>query len=374
MTAEHLLPPNATAPEIAMSLATDLIPEVEASITEMRAAKLVSPAPSLLPFLIFEYGLNELSPYVPNLFDLIEEGIRWQRVRGTPDALDKGLGFVGYAGTLEEMPTRWRRWNLFMLELDRLRDVENPDLKNIDGIARLSVPMRSYFWRSFKDYDIRALELGRKKLGQTLLSSFSGVRIEGVKAKWSFGRLHEAAIGLIEAELTQLGVWIVDGDGASLTWGDFSWDEAAASWSDPAAAVRSRLMITGMLDRPVWFEFKNGADEVIGYRKARFSRPVSPLFGGRYTYAGEPYEIDENAPTSLLVEALTGFGEGDGQTATSVGLIFDAIPADVTKPGLQWAEPGELTNLSAPVAVQTGLSVEFGKTIRERFRVRLTVV
>ena len=374
VAATHLLPEQSGLLAKALAEATDYTPQVDENIQTMRGWKHVSTPPSLLPFLVYEYGLGELSPYVPNLFDLIEQGIRWQRVRGTPDALDKGLGFVGYAGTLEEMPTRWRRWNLFMLELDRLRDAEDPDLERIDGIANLSVPLRSYFWRGFKDYDVRALELGRKKLGAVLLGSFSGVRIEGVDAKWSFGRLYQAAIGLTEAELTQLDAWIVDGGGASLTWGNFSWVEAAASWSDPAAAVRSRLMITSLLNRSIWFEFRNAADEVIGYRKARFARPVSPLVGGRYTFGGAAYEIDTNAPTSLLVEALTGFGEGGGQIATSAGLIFDTEPADVAKPGLLWAGPNELTNLSVPVAVQTGLNIEFGKTVRERLRVRLTVV
>jgi len=368
---EHLLPPNADPLERAMSIALDVIPKVKDNIATMRLAKLVSPSPSLLPFLVYEYGLWLLSPYVPNLYDLINEGIAWQRVRGTPDGLEKGLGFIGYAGELIEAPVRRTFWNIFEVALDRLRDNEVPDLKGLDGVARLSVPMRSYFWRGFHGYDVQPLELGWSKLGDTLLGDDSGVRIDGVKAKWSFGRLVEFSKALSEQELTQLGVWQAD-IGGGLAWGNYSWNDAQAAWSDPAAATRTRLMLTGLINRPVWFEFKNDAGDIIGYRKARFNRAVRPQFEGEYEFDGSPYTIDLNAPTTLLVEANTDFGEGDGQTAVSVGLIFDINPTDPKKPGLLWAGPNELSNLSPAVAVQN-ISINFSKTVRERVRLRLSV-
>ena len=366
-----LTPPNSGEFAKALSIATDFLPLVEDGVKAMRTAKLVSPPPSWLPFLVYEYGLGELSPYVPNLYDLIDEGIRWQRVRGTPLAVEKGLGFVGYAGELIEAPVRRAFWNLFDIRLDRLRDNERPDLSGIDGVTRLSVPLRSYFWRGFHGYDVQPLELGWSKLGDTLLGDDSGVRIDSVKAKWSFGRLFEFSKALSEQELTQLGVWQAD-IGGGLAWGNYSWNDAQAAWSDPAAATRTRLMLTGLTNRSVWFEFKDQSGDVIGYRKARFNRAVRPQFEGEYEFDGSPYTIDLNAPTTLLVEANTDFGEGDGQTAVSVGLIFDANPTDPKKPGLLWAEPNELTNLSAAVAVQAIL-IDFSRTVRERVRFRLSV-
>ena len=366
-----LTPPNSDEFAKALSIATDFLPLVEDGVKAIRTAKLVSPPPSWLPFLVYEYGLGELSPYVPNLYDLIDEGIRWQRARGTPLAVEKGLGFVGYAGTLIEAPVRRTFWNLFDIELDRLRDNERPDLSGIDGVTRLSVPLRSYFWRGFNGYGVQPQEADWGILDDCLLDDDSGTRVDDIKTKWSYGRLFEQTATLIEAELTQLGVWQAD-TGAALGWGNFSWNEANAPWSSPAAAIRTRLMLTGLTNRSVWFEFKDVDSNVIGYRKARFNRTVKPQFGGEYQFAGGPYTVDLDAPTNLLVEALTDFAEGDGQTATSVGLVFDATPNDANKPGLLWTEPNEITNLSAAVAVQA-ISIDFSRTVRERVRFRLSV-
>jgi len=86
-----LLPGNATDWERALAEALDTNQSVSPAIIAIRGTKLLAPPPSFLPGLIYEYGLGELTPYVPNLYELIAEGIDWQRVRGTPMAIDLSL-------------------------------------------------------------------------------------------------------------------------------------------------------------------------------------------------------------------------------------------------------------------------------------------
>ena len=85
MTSDHLLPPNATALERSLSLSTDLLTRLGGETEPLKGFK-TDPSDSLLPWLIWEYGLGELLPYLPDPRRAIAEGIRWQRLRGTPAA------------------------------------------------------------------------------------------------------------------------------------------------------------------------------------------------------------------------------------------------------------------------------------------------
>ena len=188
MSDAHLLPSNATPFEKALSLSTDVIPRVGWATMEMRGLKIRNPPPSFLPFLLYEYGLGPISRFFDDPGECIAEGIAWQRVRGTQDAITRALGWNGYGGEHENFPVRRRRWNLFMLEMDRIRDVEEPDLDEIEYLADLSVCLRSHFWRGFRAYDLRALDYSRTRWSQSLYSTYSGARIRANGAKWSFGR------------------------------------------------------------------------------------------------------------------------------------------------------------------------------------------
>ena len=86
MTSEHLLPANATPLEQALSLTTDSLSRLALPTDAIRQFK-TDPSDPLLPWLIWEYGLGELLPYLPEPRQAIAEGILWQRLRGTPAAL-----------------------------------------------------------------------------------------------------------------------------------------------------------------------------------------------------------------------------------------------------------------------------------------------
>ena len=359
----HLLPKNATQFEIAVSEGSDVLALTRDSISSMRGLKIINPPPPFLPYLIYEYGLGELTPYVPNLYDLIDEGIDWQRIRGTPAAVAMALAWVGYAAEIEEPAHRRKRWNLFQLALNRLRDAES-DLPRIEGVTRLSVPVRSVFWRGFHGYDIRALDYGWTRWSRTRWSAYSGVRLAGGQAKWSFGRRYAVDHEMTQAELTALGVWLEPPEGdAPLKWGAFPWP--ASPWGSSAARARSVAMLEAVDLGTCWAVFKNAAGGVIGYRRARAVHTVQQQAGGIYQVGASRYALRPSGATILLLEAMTGFGDGFGNTAATVGFILNASPTSAYPPGSLWLPAGGLQQVG-PIVAETSISIEFGRTVRER--------
>lgn len=381
---EDLLPSNATAFERAASLSIDVLPKVNAGVASMRTAKLVSIPDSFLPFLIFEYGLGPVSAYVTDARVLIETGIDWQRVRGTPEAVDRALDWIGYAGNLEEARVTRRRWNLFQLALDRLRDAETPDLDQIEALVGLSVPVRSHFFRAFYGYDVREAEWSQRKWSGSRWSSSSGARLRPGGVKWSFGRTTDFEATLSREEMIALSAWQppidngTEGWGlrflnthvsAETDWGGFTWDDTTATWDGYDEGDRLALMAAALSDRPLWACLRRADTSVIGYRRARVARPVTLTPGGPYQVGADRFAPAIGAE-SFYAEFLTDFGNGEGSTAASVSLVFDATPLDPTKPGLQWAGPGQIT--PGVEVGQRALSIPLGRTVRERLRFHLT--
>lgn len=367
-TASALLPPASTALERAYADATDIYTRTRDPVSAMRGLKLANPPPSFLPFLVYEYGLGELTPYVETLYDLIGEGIDWQRVRGTPRALEMALAWIGYEADLEEFPTRRRWWNFFMLALDRVRDQEAPDLASIAGVAGLSVPLRSVFWRGFSGYDVRALEYSRNRWSGALWGSYSGVRVAGNPAKWSFGRVYDYSHVMTQEELEALDVWIEpdEGEEGPLTWGSFPWP--GVPWGIPGD--RSVLMLSGTPAGPAWVVFRDSEGDVIGYRRARARQRVAPDGDGVYEVGSERYSPAGIDATRLYVEAMTDFGDGYGAEAATAGVILGGLPAEPLPVGALWLPPGGLAD-PGPILAERAVDIEFGRTVRERVRTLL---
>lgn len=359
----HLLPERNSSPfEQAFSLAIDTYSLTDQNVTAMRGLKLRNPPPSFLPYLVYEYGLGELTPYLPNLYDLIAEGIDWQRVRGTPAAMELALGWLTYSGAIEEPSVRRMRWNLFQLALDRVRDNE-ADLARIEGVARLSAPLRSYFWRGFSGYDVRALEYGWNRWGQNIYGAYSGARLLGGQAKWSYGRRYAFDYTLNDDDLNDLGVYLPPAGSAPLGWGAFPW--IGSPWTDSAARARSVAMLEAAAVGPAWVVFKDADGDVIGYRRARAARPVEPSASGPYRINSARYAYREAGATILLIEAMTDFGDGFGSTAASTAFILQGEPGTGHPAGSLWLPPGALVTTSPELAPQA-VNIEFGRTVRER--------
>jgi len=186
----HLLPPNASRLERALSLTTDPLTHLGPASDALIDFK-TNPADSLLPWLIWEYGLGELLPYLPEPRRAIAEGIRWQRLRGTPAALTTALSWIGATATVEqEMPGI--HFAEFQFDPGLVLDTDTA-IANLIAIARLSAPARSRLSRIYHGYDLRRLVLDDSQLGEALLSDHSGVFWRDGLTKLSFGRVRQLA-------------------------------------------------------------------------------------------------------------------------------------------------------------------------------------
>lgn len=190
MTADHLLPANATPLEQALSLATDPLSRLALPADAIRQFK-TDPSDPLLPWLIWEYGLGELLPYLPEPRQAIAEGILWQRLRGTPAALATALSWIGMRATVEQEPPGVH-FAEFQLDPGQVLDSDTA-IANLIAIARLSAPARSRLSRLYHGHDLRRVVLDESRLGDALLSDHSGVFWRDGQTKLSFGWVRQLA-------------------------------------------------------------------------------------------------------------------------------------------------------------------------------------
>lgn len=355
-----------------MSETADRTPELGAGIDRLRAFKLTLPRiPSVVPWLIVEYALGEISPYLPNDPTTIEYGLNWLPVKGTPRGITEALSWSGYAyQTLYEAPTRRTRWHLYELELDRFRDKE-ADLDRIEPTVRMSDPARSEFWRGYHGYNAREHDWSYSRWGNGIWGDCSGVRLHEGGVKWSFGRTFEPPGGTYDwtqAELTALGVWLPPSEGGNLKWGAFPWTTPGLTWSSGGEAARVTAIATGLLSKTYWVQLRRADGAIIGHRLARAVHCVLTAFEGQYEVAGAQYALAASTSARIYVEALTDFGEGDGETVASWSLVVGGSLPPGSKPGLQWLPGNTLVGgvVVGGFAVPDGTVI--GKTDRERFR------
>ncbi|MEJ8474453.1 phage tail protein [Roseibium algae] len=359
-----LMPLNSTPFELGLADAVDLGPRISSGIASIPGWKVVTKPAALLPFLVYEYGLEDLRPFIPNLYELVSEGRQWARIRGTHGSITQGLGWLGYFGTIENPPTRRNAWADFQLNLDRIREDED-DLPRIEGIVSLSGPARSHFRRGVHGYDVPAAEGGFTRIGFSIFGDDSGARIDGGRAKWSFGRTFVLQGSLKEPDLTELETWIPEVIGS--LWADmqFLWSEANFAWSLPAEQARRQTIGAALDHRPTLIRLDNGDGGIIGYRRA-IARTVSSIPAGPYVVDGVGYAPDEDRPEKLLVQARTGFGDGAGQTVSDAFVVFDAELAPGVPDGKLWLEPSEV--LAGIETVSGALTLELGETSREHIQ------
>lgn len=387
--ARDILPQSSTPFERLLSEVIDPIGEVGPRFDDIEAANEFRP-PQFLPFAVWGFGLGELTPYVPSLYQLIDEGIDWQRVRGTPRAIEIGLGWLGYAGALEENPVRRRRWNRFQIHLGRVRDEDRPDLGRIYGVVSLSPPIRSQFFRGFRGYDVRACETGHQKTSGSLTSSHSGVRIDQVPAKWSFGRYHEHVRDLTQEDLTRCGAWVEPIPSDLWVNQNVLWVNQNVLWSQPAIQGRRTLIASTIAGQGAFVRFRDAQGNVIGNARA-VVRPVAPVVSnGDYIVAAQHYDADLANCTALVVQATTGFGDGLGANAASMSVVIGAQISSGAPYGARWIEPlpSYPSTIAAPTPrlmgfddtliggaeiASTPVAIEFGETVRERARFLLRI-
>ncbi|WP_420408699.1 phage tail protein [Hoeflea sp.] len=326
-----------------------------------------APPPSFLPFLVWEFGLGMLTPYVDNLYEVIDEGVRWHRIRGTYGGVKMGLGFVGVTATLEPAWHGRAWWNSNQLRLDALPENDAPLLERIEGITRLSLPFRSDLRRGVFDYDIEPLQADHSRLDGAHLDVESGVRLYDGGTVWSFGRATEIEHTLTEAEGTAIGNWIEIPEEGGVQWASmtYPWVTATFAWGDNPQTQRRELMAAWFEARTIYLVLKDGDDAVIGYRKARAVHSVAVEFGGQYQFDGQSYAPSDDG-TAVYIEAMTDFEDADGVEAEKVAVVTSMTRAAGIPVGRLWLRPEDVT--AATAFGETEISIPLRKTVRDRIK------
>lgn len=340
--------------------------ELESAVPFITSAKR-NPPPSYLPFLVWEYGLGMLTPYIPNLYELLDEGVRWLRVRGTYAAVSQGLSFVGVTATVEPAWQGRAWWNSSQLRFSSLPENDEPLLDRIEAITRLSLPFRSDLRRGVFQYDVPAMECDARVLDGSHLERESGVRLHEGGTVWSFGRTAEFEHTLTEAEGLALGNWIVPPVAAGLKWADmqFKWATAQFRWADNPATQRRVLMARWFDNEVLHLKLRRADGSVIGYRRCRIVRACAIAANGAYRHASQTYAPEDNGQV-VYVEAMTGFADAADEAVASVELVAFATLTPVTPSGRLWLEHDEVSG-GVPFAAKA-VQRDLRKTVRDQFK------
>ncbi len=187
-----LLPSNTTDFERAVEAAVSLDVRLPA-LAGLRRAKLDAIVP-FVPWLIWEYGLGEVLPYLDDPQRAIREGVLWQRIRGTPAGLRVAYSWRGLDNAIVEERGPGANFAGFMVDPGAV-PADAQTILDLIALARLAAPARSRLTRVFHGYDLRNFRLDKSRLSGALLSSFSGVPgPDGVLL--SFGRKHHGAVAV----------------------------------------------------------------------------------------------------------------------------------------------------------------------------------
>ncbi|MDR1139066.1 MAG: phage tail protein [Rickettsiales bacterium] len=178
-----LLPPNATKQEKAIVDVIDY--RIDPGCIKGFKFRLDE---KILPWIIEEYGLEEILRWVTDKRRAIKEGIEFQRLRGTPASLKIALKWANIDDItiIEEPPGE----HFFELQIG-IKDVANDFFVDaVVELAKLSLPARSRLMRIFNDhYNIGRFILDESLFG-SLLSDYSGTKVEKNGPVLSFGRVN----------------------------------------------------------------------------------------------------------------------------------------------------------------------------------------
>lgn len=239
-----LLPSNRTPLETALSLAIG--PRLLDDPLPIAGFK-TAPQDALVPWLIWEYGLDELLPFLQDPRQALREGIQFQRLRGTVASLTMALGWRGIGGTIEE---RGPGFGFAGFQIDPGLVPSADAVVDIVALSRLAAPARARLLRLYHDLDWRAAHYDTPLDRRCLYDDWSGIDLDGVRQSF---RTHHFCRGEGSAPA---------GDAGAVTvWGAWHhadtlrrWD--IARWDGPADAP---LHAPAMIDIQAWF----GADETV---------------------------------------------------------------------------------------------------------------
>ena len=172
--------------ELAMEHAAQL--EAEAWDAAERVGDLRLDVPDeAVPFLVWEYGLEPVLPYVPDLRQALAEGRQWQDERGTDAGILRALNWIDVTpDQIEQHPDdAW--WDMFQLALKT--PVSREEYERIVALTRLSKEAHADVIRIYSGHDERSFDWNRSDFnGADLYNDWSGIWIDNALPKMSFGR------------------------------------------------------------------------------------------------------------------------------------------------------------------------------------------
>lgn len=128
---------------------------------------------SFKPWLVSQMGLQLLPAYFDDIDTLLTEGRAWLLERGSPAAVRRVLGWLGYVQGVqleEEGP---------YLHVDLGRVASAQELQHVALLVRDSIPLHVEFYRVYNGWDRRAVRLdGGQRLDKALLDTDSGVWVQ----------------------------------------------------------------------------------------------------------------------------------------------------------------------------------------------------
>jgi hypothetical protein len=335
-----LLPSSSTRLERDLSASMNTLERVAAGTELIRTAKRENIPDSVVPFLIYEYGLGELLPYLSDPRTAIATGVLWQRLRGTPQSFRIALGWIGNDGTIEESEGGTINWSQFQLGLASA-PVDLSQTDSVVEIGRLSSPVRSSLFRIYGGwYDGRRFKLDEHMLsGLDPLCDHTGVYLKPEWPQLSFGREFKDEQGDISGDLAAaLGVHRATGISglyedrtylSNSVLGETSWRTLHI---EDLSSVISRLHFS--IYGPFW---NNASDWAAPYSWGQvfdwvgLSNKIAPAlkFARAGMYLSDYAELgDTNA--CLPVRELTEFGDGaiqlsEGNPDTGEGILSEHL-------------------------------------------------
>ncbi|WP_208435036.1 phage tail protein [Bartonella phoceensis] len=362
-----LLPSHATEFEKRLADACDFHQDVDGAVSGISRAKLITRPPRFLPWLIEEYGLGELTPYVPNLYELIDSGLQWQRLRGSVAAIELGLQWLDLSARFKPAWSGRAWWNSFQLDFDQLP--EQNSLEAIEAIVGLSKSLRSDFRRAIYGYDVEAIEGNMSRLDDSMLDFESGVRLTAGDTPFSFGRTTEINHTLTKAEGKLIGNWIDDTD-EELSWNqiDYPWELANFPWCSVKKHERDLLMAKWFCNRPLYLALRDANKALIGFRRCTSVQPVEQALEGVYSHCGNRFNPSPTG-TLLFLAAQTDFQDVEDKQATCVSVVVHGSLEEKTPPGKLWLEPDELRG--GVEIIKAPINIPLRADVREQFKILL---
>nr|WP_316207330.1 hypothetical protein [Bradyrhizobium sp. SZCCHNR3118] len=153
----------------------------------------------VLPWLLRHWGLEDAAAFMDDHQRLYKEGKHWQTVRGRLEAFRIILDWLALNGEHERGTRGDVRFGLFQIGLGS--EPEMGKLLALIGLANLSKGASSVLGRIYGGYDIRPMRLDMMRFDGALLDDWSGVYLDGIAPKLSFGRQHGEDIA-VDVQIT----------------------------------------------------------------------------------------------------------------------------------------------------------------------------